>query len=413
MSSPITYLATPTENLNQVLTGKMRKAIPCILWATVLLALGYLLINSRAGRNPLAEENENQQDGRVFSTTSWNYFPQVKPFEMVAQTGDVFHSRELAGKPYAISFFFSYCPTHCAQLNRRLQTLSENFRKTDLMFVSVTLDPKHDSPEVLERYANSLEAKPHQWRFLTDDMHKIQDLGRSFEIVLDLSSHTDDILLVDKWGRYRDRFKWDDPLELARFEVVAKGLLAETEPPIGLSFETRNALAGVPHEQRKKSWLDEFFLVDHDDRICYSRDFTGNVWIANLFFTNCPLTCKTQTEYIKSLIDRVATPGVKYVSISTDPSTDTPSVLRQYRQNLGIEHAEWRFLTGESSYIRRICAEFFGTPLMGSAHHSTELFVVDRWGNVRGKFDWQKAGSEAEMLRLIDGLARESVPPTD
>jgi hypothetical protein len=38
------------------------------------------------------------------------------------------------------------------------------------------------------------------------------------------------------------------------------------------------------------------------------------------------------------------------------------------------------------------------------------LFVVDRWGRLRGRFDWQKPEEEIAMLKLIDELNREDRP---
>jgi len=349
-------------------------------------------------------------DGRAFATTSWNYFPQVKPFELTDQSGQKFSSTELAGKPYAISFFFSNCNTICEQLNRKIQSLADEFDDEEMMFVSITCDPKNDTPEVLARYAENFEADPKQWRFLTEQMYKIQAVGRDFDVTLDLNSHTDDIMLVDKWGRFRDRFTWDDPIELARFEKVAKELLKESEPPIGEEIRTRNVLAGVPHDKRKKKWLDEFFLVDHEGHDFYSRDLTGEVWIGSLFFSNCTVTCRQQNEYLSALWDRTSDRSIKFVSISTDPLVDTPAVLREYRRSLGIETESWKFLTGNGNYIRRVSEEYFTEALTNGRHHSNKLFVVDKWGGVRGSFDWQEQGAEARMLELVDRLLVEASP---
>ena len=37
--------------------------------------------------------------------------------------------------------------------------------------------------------------------------------------------------------------------------------------------------------------------------------------------------------------------------------------------------------------------------------------MVDRWGNVRGEFDWREPAAEIRMLELIDELNAEVVPP--
>jgi len=59
--------------------------------------------------------------------------------------------------------------------------------------------------------------------------------------------------------------------------------------------------------------------------------------------------------------------------------------------------------------IKRIGAEFFGVSA-DKENHSSLLFVVDRWSNLRGKFDWQKDGQEEAMLTLIKELEQETVP---
>ena len=195
------------------------------------------------------------------------------------------------------------------------------------------------------------------------------------EVILDLETHTEDILLVDRWGRYRDRFKWDDPLEMERLKVVANELLRETAPPIGQVFETRNALAGVPHDKRRKSWLDEFFLTDEQNNSFYSRDLTGQVWVASFFFTSCPSICPEQNRYLNALQDRLSDRKIAFISITTDPQTDTPAKLKEYKASLDADNKNWRFLTGDKDYIRRISEEFFTESLIDSGHHTSRVFV--------------------------------------
>ena len=132
----------------------------------------------------------------------------------------------------------------------------------------------------------------------------------------------DNIMLVDRWGKYRDRFKWDDPYDMKRFVTVAKDVLAESEVPMAKSFETRNVMAGIDHKPENVKWVREFHLTDQDSQPFYSRDWTGEVWICNFFFTTCPGICKTQSEYISGLQSRLKDHPAKIVSISTDSNQD-------------------------------------------------------------------------------------------
>jgi hypothetical protein len=68
-------------------------------------------------------------------------------------------------------------------------------------------------------------------------------------------------------------------------------------------------------------------------------------------------------------------------------------------------------LTGDPLLIKRVGSEFFSAAA-GDGHHSSRLFMVDRWGNVRGSFDWQQPEEEAAMWNWIDRLQAEERPPT-
>jgi hypothetical protein len=61
---------------------------------------------------------------------------------------------------------------------------------------------------------------------------------------------------------------------------------------------------------------------------------------------------------------------------------------------------------------RRIAGEFFRAEA-GGAHHTSRLFVVDRWGQLRGSFDWQQPEQEVQMLQLIDQCLGEPQPVRD
>ncbi len=354
--------------------------------------------------------NSSDPPGAVFVDVPWKHLPDVEPFQFVSQDGQPFDSASLAGKPYLVSFFFASCPTICRELNNQVDRLNQQLRKEQVAFVSITVDPENDTPEVLQRYAEDYDATPDRWAFLTDQEYKVRQLGEQvFGVVVDKDTHTDNILLVDKWGRYRDRFKWDDPYDMKRLVEVVKDVAAEQSPPLDAIIHTRNALVGMePVDFNQIPWIREFHLTESSGEKFYSRDLIGQVWIANFFFTSCPGICKEQNAYLRNLRARLGQDAPLIVSITTDPTTDTAEVLRGYAEKLDAD-PRWKFLTGPSLLIRRIGAEFFKAHNTES-HHSSLLFVVDRWGKVRGSFDWQQPEQEVEMLALIKrlGIRRSS-----
>ena len=397
----------------------MNKVIPILLWTLVVVFGGITLAynNWKSKDSPMVVSPESDRGshddadpGAVYAQIPWKHFQDVKPFEMTNQEGELFDSKSLNGRPYVVSFFFSSCPTICKDLNRQMQRLREQVNDEELAFVSISVDPDTDTPETLKRYAADFDADVSNWLFLTGEEYKFREVGeQSFRVIVDKFTHTDNILLVDRWGRFRDRFKWDDPYDMKRFRNVVKDVLAEQEPPLDQTFETRNMMAQAIPEFGTIKWIRDFHLTDQNDQPFFSRDLTGEVWIGSFFFTSCPGICPKQNEYLAGLQKRLEEHPAKLVSITTRADEDTPAVLRDYASQLNADVEQWKFLTGNKTHIKRISAEFFGAHA-SDGHHSSRLFVVDRWGQVRGDFDWQKAEDEVKMLALIDELNAETVP---
>ncbi|MGH7480718.1 MAG: SCO family protein, partial [Longimicrobiales bacterium] len=94
-------------------------------------------------------------------------------FALVDQTGEAFHSAELAGTVWVGSFIYTSCPDICPTITARLAALRDSLRAEDLLadevrLVSFTVDPERDTPAVLARYAARFGgATPDAWAFLT------------------------------------------------------------------------------------------------------------------------------------------------------------------------------------------------------------------------------------------------------
>lgn len=93
--------------------------------------------------------------------------------------------------------------------------------------------------------------------------------------------------------------------------------------------------------------VGEWTLTSHEGKPFGSKDLAGKVYIASYFFTSCPSICPEITRAVQKLEERMGDEdGVRFVSFSVDPETDTPEKLRAYREKFGIDTAQWVFLTG-------------------------------------------------------------------
>lgn len=96
-----------------------------------------------------------------------------------------FYDDLIKGKTVLINFMFTSCEDDCP-LNtanlRQVQKLLGDRVGRDIFFYSITLDPEHDTPEVLKEYAQRFGAKP-GWLFLTGETGDIERLRKSFGFV--------------------------------------------------------------------------------------------------------------------------------------------------------------------------------------------------------------------------------------
>ena len=127
----------------------------------------------------------------------------------------------------------------------------------------------------------------------------------------------------------------------------------------------------------------------------------GHVWVASFFFSTCPSSCLTMNQQIAKLQKTFQEEDVKFVSITCDPQTDTPEILKLYAESLQADESNWIFLTGDLKKIVEIGNETFMVPV-GKKTHSTHLILVDRQGMVRNTY-------KALDADQITGLRKEIV----
>jgi cytochrome oxidase Cu insertion factor (SCO1/SenC/PrrC family) len=153
-------------------------------------------------------------------------------FTLTERSGKTVQWSELAGKVRIVSFFFSSCPANCLRQNMQVHDIEQAYIGKEVVCVSITCDPDVDSPERLAEYAVKLKATPDQWLFLTGKLIYIRRVaGELFSVALDKQTHTERLIVCDKWGKIRGTFMWNKLDEMAQLRLLVDKLIAETEPP--------------------------------------------------------------------------------------------------------------------------------------------------------------------------------------
>lgn len=141
---------------------------------------------------------------------------KIRQFELTDQSNKAFGSKDLKGKVYVAEYFFTTCGTICPIMNSQMQRVQEKFAgNKNFNIVSITVDPEHDTPQVLMDYAKNHGANNNQWHFLTGEKAKLYSLARRSFFLLkpaearnqgDVGSdfiHTNYFVLIDKNSQIR------------------------------------------------------------------------------------------------------------------------------------------------------------------------------------------------------------------
>jgi len=147
---------------------------------------------------------------RLASRQIQNY-GAVPPFQLTNQDGKPFGSSNLAGKIWIADFIYSTCPGPCPMISTRMSEMQKPLEKSDVHFVSFTVDPDKDTPERLREYASQLHAASDRWDFLTGPKSEIYNLSlNGFKLAAAARSsenpeplHSTRMILVDRRGQIR------------------------------------------------------------------------------------------------------------------------------------------------------------------------------------------------------------------
>ena len=139
----------------------------------------------------------------------------LKEFELTERSGRTVKSEDLRGEPYIACFFFTTCPGTCTRQSNQMQLLQSKFKGKPIKFVSISVDPDIDTPEVLTAYAEKFQANKDRWLFLTGPLETIIRVGaeKFFLGRVEKRGHPDRFCLVNAEGDLVGSYVWLDQEE--------------------------------------------------------------------------------------------------------------------------------------------------------------------------------------------------------
>ncbi len=151
-----------------------------------------------------------------------------------------------------------------------------------------------------------------------------------------------------------------------------------------------------------------FSFTNQQMQIISNATFKGHAYVADFFFTSCPTICPVMSRNLKKVYDHFGnSSGLMFLSHTIDPKYDTPEVLKNYADKLGVSGNRWHFVTGPKEEIYQLAEHGYYSHAakddaeQGGFVHSGALILVDRNGHLRGMYD---GTSDEETQKLLDDL---------
>ncbi|WP_256759782.1 SCO family protein [Cohnella sp. WQ 127256] len=175
-----------------------------LIMLALCIVLGYFIIDQQNGNK--GEELSVKQAGVEFS------YPDTD--------GNTVTLSNTNGKARLLYFFFANCPDVCPPTTALMSQVQDELIEDEVFgdkveFLSVTIDPTHDTTEVLKEYSDRFGADPKGWKFLRGDEQKTAELAKEYGILVNKDKdgnfgHMNLIVLLDKDGQVREWISAND-----------------------------------------------------------------------------------------------------------------------------------------------------------------------------------------------------------
>lgn len=224
----------------------MKKHQQMLLLSTLLilplLIFGFLKI---FGDNEFRLDLINPAELQVYDLKSVNCpapaqgeVHRVPDFSFTNQSGQQVGMKDFEGKILVANFFFARCPDICVTMSSELLRVQERYKDSpDVHMLSHTVDPEHDTPAILQQYAQQYGIDTARWTLLTGDKQAIYEQARCGYFISAKPAapqkvdfiHSDKVVLLDKQRRIRGFYSGTDREEVDRLITEIRLLQLEEQ----------------------------------------------------------------------------------------------------------------------------------------------------------------------------------------
>ncbi len=347
-------------------------------WICVL-AVGLSLLWNKSEAQPAAASAQPQSGVRSSEANNQSIHIIMPDVTLTDQDGKAVHLNALVQDKIAvIDTVFTSCTTICPMMGAnftRLQKLLGPRAGSEVLLISISVDPVTDTPERLRAWKEKFHAGP-GWVLLTGPKPDVDSVLKTLQMfAADKQDHTPLTLIGSgKTGQWRRVSGLATPAQLA--EIVA----------------------GTP-TSAAQSYFTDTLLVDQDGKQLrfYSDLLKGKVVVINSFFTTCKNSCPIMASTLARIQERIGDQlgkSVHLISITVDPDVDTPAKLKEFADHMKAKPG-WEFVTGTRENLSLVLHKIGQYAENRDSH--TNLFII---GNEQTGL-WKKALGMAKSDDII------------
>jgi len=180
---------------------------------------------------------------------------------------------------------------------------------------------------------------------------------------------------------------------------------------LAFAFVTLNVHAQEPTESAAQRYFTDTVLINQNGEKMrfYSDLLKGKTVIIDSFFATCQGSCLPMSrnlEKVQNLLGDRLGKDVSIISISVDPTVDTPSSLKAYAKKLNARPG-WHFLTGDKANVDTVLKKL--GQFVDDKQDHLNIFII---GNERTGL-WKKAfglAKSEDLMKVVDSVINDQVP---
>lgn len=159
--------------------------------------------------------------------------------------------------------------------------------------------------------------------------------------------------------------------------------------------------------------IRDFTLLNQDSAEISNQYFDGKIYVANFFFTNCPTICPVTQQNLKRVYEEFKNDDrINFVSHSVDFKYDSPAVLKEYAEKLGVSGNQWQFLSGSKRDIYQLSDDYLtlvqeDENAPGGYEHQEYFILIDPDRQIRGAYNGTDMFQIKELIKDIPILMEE------